>query len=352
MALRAHGPLDGMTFGNWFSLVRRYGLPKLGKKQNVKLALITCRNALQAMQDDRHAVEFNANTKTSAPLFILGYWRSGTTHLHNIIATDEQFAFPSQFDVNHPRTFLTSSLPKDPVAVRRVQDNILSSDYSPDEDEYALVATTTVTPYLSLLYPSQHRDFYRFLTFSDATPAELESFKSALSLFHQRLSGYYKKPMVYKSPGHIARVAVLLEMFPNAKFVHIHRDPSTVYQSKMHLLNSMFGDKLTAAEKHLLVVDSYSSCYNAFHEALPQIPEGNISHVAFSDLEANPMDSIRRIYKELQLPGFSSAEPAMKRYLSSQSDYKKNTHAPLSTDTYQELRRRWRTQAGKLGYQL
>ncbi len=350
MPLRAHGPLDGMMFGNWFLLVSQYGLPKLGKKENMKLAIIALRNSLQAAYENRHAKTFESTPDQAGPIFILGYWRSGTTHLHNLFASDERFAFPSQFDVNHPTTFVTSSLTRESVAVRRVQDNMLSSDYSPDEDEYALVAMTAVTPYLSLLYPSRHRHFYRYLSFSGATLSELCSFKSALLQFHNRLSSYYQKTMVYKSPGHTARVSILLQLFPNAKFVHIHREPSVVYQSKIHLLNSMFGDRLSEAEKHQLVVDTYAQCYDTFIKDLALIPEGNISHVAFSELEAGPLDSIRRIYDELGIPDCTRAEAAMTLYLTGQSGYKKNAYAELSEGILRELKQKWGDQAERFGY--
>ena len=42
-----------------------------------------------------------------APLFILGIWRSGTTHLHNLFAQDDRFAFANNYQVCFPRTFLT-----------------------------------------------------------------------------------------------------------------------------------------------------------------------------------------------------------------------------------------------------
>src|SRR5437870_3032120 len=45
-------------------------------------------------------------TRPEPPLFILGIWRSGTTHLHNLLAHDQRLAFPSTFEVLYPHTFL------------------------------------------------------------------------------------------------------------------------------------------------------------------------------------------------------------------------------------------------------
>ena len=46
--------------------------------------------------------------------------------------------------------------------------------------------------------------------------------------------------LVLKSPAHTARVALLLELFPDAQFVYIHRDPLTVYQSAVHMARTTY----------------------------------------------------------------------------------------------------------------
>jgi len=38
-----------------------------------------------------------ANTKVPPPLIVLGIWRSGTTHLHNLLSKDDRFAFPTTY---------------------------------------------------------------------------------------------------------------------------------------------------------------------------------------------------------------------------------------------------------------
>ena len=47
-------------------------------------------------------------TPVEPPLFILGHWRHGTTHLHNLLAQDPQFAYPTLYQTLYPRTFLTT----------------------------------------------------------------------------------------------------------------------------------------------------------------------------------------------------------------------------------------------------
>ena len=50
----------------------------------------------------------------------------------------------------------------------------------------------------------------------------------------RKLTFKYGRPLVLKSPPHTARIRLLLEMFPEARFVHIHRHPYQVFRSCRH----------------------------------------------------------------------------------------------------------------------
>ena len=49
------------------------------------------------------------DTVVPPPLFLLGHWRQGTTHLHNLFATDDRFAFPNTYQALYPHTFLSTT---------------------------------------------------------------------------------------------------------------------------------------------------------------------------------------------------------------------------------------------------
>lgn len=48
-----------------------------------------------------------ARAAIQPPIVVLGHWRSGITHLHNLLALDERFAAPRYSQVMIPDTFLT-----------------------------------------------------------------------------------------------------------------------------------------------------------------------------------------------------------------------------------------------------
>ena len=77
----------------------------------------------------------------------------------------------------------------------------------------------------------------RYLTFRGVPEREVDEWKQALVLFLKKLTWKYRKPLLLKSPPHTCRIKLLLGLFPEARFVHIHRDPFAVYQSMRHTLS-------------------------------------------------------------------------------------------------------------------
>jgi hypothetical protein len=115
-------PLEGMTLGDWWGLLRRHRFAI--DPQHWPRALIQA--AVSASNSVNHRIEWRRfgrrieATQVQAPLFILGHYRSGTTHLHNLLALDPQFAAPTCFQVLNPHTFLSTERWAVPVADRLV----------------------------------------------------------------------------------------------------------------------------------------------------------------------------------------------------------------------------------------
>ena len=92
------------------------------------------------------------------PLFILGIWRSGTTHLHNLLARDARLAAPTSYEMLFPHTFLTTmgfnaSFVDWMIPDKRVQDNVKMGMHEPQEDEFALNCLTQISPLLGWAFP-------------------------------------------------------------------------------------------------------------------------------------------------------------------------------------------------------
>ncbi len=346
------GFLGGVTFGDWLALLRENHFA-IDPPYWLRAAIITLGslgNSLVRRRETAAYGESIAETKVESPIFVLGIWRSGTTHLQNLFAVDDRFAFPNAYQVTYPHTFLCTEkaatrlgplvLPR-----KRLQDNMQFGFEQPSEDELALCITTFRSEMLSLVFPRRADHYDCYLTLRGVPEAEVAEWKDALLWFTKKLTWKCRKPLVLKSPHHTGRIRRLLEVFPDARFVHIHRDPYVVFQSARHTVLKMV-DFSTLQRPRLNVeewtIRLYLDMFNAFIEEKNLIRDDRIHEVRFEDLERDPIGEMRRVYETLGLPEFGVVEPFMQSYVASLSGYKKNTYSPLAPELRERIAREWR----------
>jgi len=341
------GMLSGVTAGDWLRLLREnrfaVDLPYLPRA-----ALVTSTslgNSFGRRIDDILYARKVAAAEVAPPLFILGIWRSGTTHLQNLLAVDRRFATPNWFQVCYPHTFLSSeALVAKPAGFfmpgRRLQDDVRMAFDLPSEDEFALCGMTGLSPMLSWVFPRRADHYDRFLTFQDATPAEVAAWKAALLAFARKLAWKSGKPLVLKSPPHTARIRLLLDLFPDARFLHIRRDPYAVIRSTVRMTEKLadyVGLQRPATDVEARTLRQYRETYDAFFDQKPLIPPGRLHELRYEDLEADPIGQLRTCYEALRLPDFAAVEDDVQRYLSTLTGYRKNAHVELDGGTKERV---------------
>jgi len=236
-------PLQGVTLGSWLRLLAANRF-RVGLRFWPRAALTTlaaAANSWQARHESRRYDLAVAATEVAAPLFILGHYRTGTTHLHNLLAQDERFAFVNYYQASFPLTFLTTEDRRARLGApwtlrKRPHDNVALDLRVPAEDELALAADTSLSPHLGWHFPARARYYDdRYLTFASASDDERQRWIASLRRLAGKLTLKHERTLVLKSPLHTARVPLLLEAFPDARFVHLHRDPYLVFQSTAHM---------------------------------------------------------------------------------------------------------------------
>ncbi|MEM6521444.1 MAG: sulfotransferase, partial [Cyanobacteria bacterium P01_C01_bin.70] len=176
------------------------------------------------------------------PVFIIGHHRSGTTHLWNLLSQDPQFVYPNVLQAVFPHTFLfyetsIQQLAKVFTPKRRPQDNVSLAPESPLEEERALCTSSLVSIQMARHLPQRRQQFKRYLRLRDITMDELRAWQFSFHRFAKKLVVRYgeNKTLLLKSPENTARVKHLLELYPDAKFIHIHRHPYRVFQSTLKM---------------------------------------------------------------------------------------------------------------------
>lgn len=353
------GGFSGARLGDWLRVLgeNRFGVDV---PYWPRAALITGNSVFNSLVARWEELRYGAavrGAEIQPPVFVLGVWRSGTTHLHNLLARDARFAFPNTYEVLYPHTFLTTQATGGRfmqwmMPASRPQDNVRTGTGEPQEDEFALAACGLSFMLGSIIFPRGSHLYQRYLTLEDATAEERKRWQAALVTFLRKLSFKYNRPLVLKSPAHTGRLDVLLELFPAAKFVLIHRDPYEVFQSTMHTwqkVKSFWGLQRGDVEEEGVLTDYVQIC-DAFFAERHRIANGNYCEVRFTDLERDPLGQLRRVYEELDLPEFARAEPAVREYVDSLTGYQRNSFAELSGPTRERVWQAWQRTFEEWGY--
>jgi hypothetical protein len=361
--LRRFGPgiLGGMTFGDWMRTLwdRRFAVAPSRWPRALAITAQSLQNSLFARVERRRHGHDVESISVESPLFVLGHWRNGTTHLHNLLATDPRFAFPNTYQSCFPHTFLSTEasrsrffgffLPK-----HRPMDRVEWSVDSPQEDEFALCILSQKSPCMGWIFPRSLGLYDRYLTLRDVDERELDAWRSAFESFLKKLTWKHRRRLVLKSPPHTARIRLLLEMFPGAKFVHIHRDPYRVFQSSQNAFELNFrwqGLQRTRREElDDWILRQYRAMYDSFFEDRERIPKGHYCEVRFEELEASPIVEMRRVYETLGLHEFAEVEPSLRRYQASLSGYQKNSFPELPGGLRDRIAREWTRCFEEWGY--
>lgn len=292
------------------------------------------------------------------PVFVIGHWRTGTTLLHELLIRDERFGFPDMQDCFNPHhALLTNRFFKKygrwMLPEKRPMDNMLFGWERPQEDEFALALLGLPSTYTDFAFPNRPPMHPGALDLSGLAPAELKKWKRLFVRFLKEVTVRTGKRLVLKSPPHTARVPVLLELFPGAKFVHIVRDPRVVFPSTVNLWKTM-------ARTHGLqrpewpgleekVLREFRVIYDRLEEARPLFKPAQFHELRYEELIQNPVRELEKVYAGLDLGGFSAARPRLEEYVRQNAGYETNKYdmAPAQRAAVEE---RWGAVIRRYGY--
>jgi len=153
-----------------------------------------------------------------------------------------------------------------------------------------------------------------------------------------------KDRLVLKNPPNTARIKVLLELFPQAKFVNIYRNPYDVFLSMRNMYKKsicpLFLQEMSDQEIDEKIFMYYEKVMKKFIDEAGLIPKENYINIRYEDLEQNTFAVMQEIYRSLEL-NFSPAESPVLTHLASIKNYKKNEFSidPIILD---KINKRWK----------
>jgi hypothetical protein len=144
-------------------------------------------------------------------------------------------------------------------------------------------------------------------------------------------------------------------MFPEARFVHIVRDPYVVFASTVKLWKSLYQiqglqlARFQGLEEYVL--RSFERMYESFEQERPTLAASQLVELRYEDLVREPVEQLRALYERLELGDFAAALPAINGYLRGVRDYQTNRHQ-LAPELAAEVDRRWGPFMRRFGYPL
>ena len=292
------------------------------------------------------------------PIFILGHWRTGTTLLHELLIRDPRHNFPTTFKCLEPHHFLLTEkfftrwlrflMPK-----RRPMDNMRTGWDHPQEDEFALCMLGQPSPYMTIAFPNRPPQCQEYLDLEKVPAPKVAEWKRTFLRFLKQVTLSDPRRLVLKSPPHTARIKILKEMFPDALFVHIVRNPFIVFPSTMNLWRTLYCTQglqkpiENGLEEHVL--STFVRMYDRLEEGRKLLDAGQFHEMRYEDLVLDPLKEMRKLYDHFQLGGFDDVVPQLREYLAGIEGYETNRYQ-LTPREREEVARRWNTVICRYGY--
>jgi hypothetical protein len=313
---------------------------------------------LRHLQDFLYSDELARTPIRQTPLFIIGHWRTGTTLLHELLILDGRHTYPNSYQCLDPNHFLLTEAffrrwVRFLMPSRRPMDNMAAGWERPQEDEFALCMLGQPSPYLTVAFPNQPPQFQEYFDIDQLAPRAREKWKHTFLGFLRRLTIKDSRRLILKSPPHSCRIATLLEIFPEARFIHIVRDPYVVFPSTMNLWKSLYQTHgmqcptFVGLEEY--VFSTFSRLYESLEEGRKRLAPGRFYELRYEDLVHEPLLEMHKLYEHLGLGGFDDVRPRIKRYLETQAGYQTNRYE-LDEELESEITRRWGRVIEKYGY--
>lgn len=356
-------PLPGYTFPNFLYLLAENRF-KINARYIPRMVYSLALSSIMSPFYIKERLQFDKHIKklqiTKPPLFIIGHWRSGTTFLHNILSHDTNLGYFTTFQAYLPAVFLgneglfkplvSKSIPK-----KRPMDEVVMNAEFPQEDQYAIGAFSRYSYYHGWCFPQNMELYNNYVCMENLPKETIEDWKLFYLYILKKITLHQKgKQLVLKNQDNTGKIKILLDLFPDAKFIFLYRNPYTLYHSMMKFMRVTIPrfciqrpPSIEYVEEKMM--DLYTQITQKYLRERDAIPTGNLIQVRYEQFISQPLSEIQNIYGTLHLPGFQDAASAFKTYL--------DTQAALRTDSYviddvlkQKIDKKWGFAVREFGY--
>lgn len=293
-----------------------------------------------------------------SPVFILGHPRSGTTLLQYLLSKDPQFNYCTTSQALLPNVYLTmggllSKILQKALPDKRPMDNLKMGADMPKEEEFGIANIYARTMIQAYIFPRQMKELFdENVLFKNSAIAD--EWKVYFFKFCKKIA-YTKQEqtLLLKSPNNTARIKQILEVFPDAKFIHIYRNPLKVFLSNERLYEKILPitslQKINTEQVRAFILYSYKAMMQQYLETKSLIPKGNLIELAYEDFTKDPLPYFEQIYEQFYPEKFDSVKSVFEKEWKEYDNYKTNTFK-IDNDLEQKIKSEWAFAFEAFGY--
>lgn len=273
---------------------------------------------------------FSMKEKVKAPIFIVGHPRSGTTYFHDSLNEVENLVAPRMIDCLYPFMnkyfkFILVPILEKVLPETRLMDKMAVSWDSPQEEEFGMELMNGYTSVGFLFAPHARKMILDKYILLNSPKAKSKWLNSHLK-FAQKIQSIHKgKTLVFKSPSNTAKMLELLEIYPDAKFIHIVRNPKDVIPSTLHLYQRILPEfslqNETNFDLNSYVYEYYSQVMEKFLTTKNQLSKQQFYELKYEDFIQEPIENLKAAFSQLEI---EADLEKLKPFFDSRKNFSKN----------------------------
>jgi hypothetical protein len=307
------------------------------KMQALRLDLSRLIAASLAVEADGEGPAPTTDQPQSGPLFVIGFGRTGSTFIHNLLALDPKARAPRLWELWYPTP---ARKPESYADDRRIVLARSMLDYfekasplisqihpmdaeGPDECNHLMLHNT----HLAMMYGAP--GYWEWLKQLD-NPQLRRLFSHYRTQVHYLQRFFAGRRWLSKSLAHLHFLPVLFDVFPNAKVIRLHRDPCELVPSLCNLyanLRKLFQESVDPVGVGRMVSDVFLDGMDRMMRSASDRTSRDHVDVMFREMIANPIGTVANIYARFGYDYTPEFDRAMRHYLADAPKAMRSNHS-------------------------
>lgn len=268
------------------------------------------------------------------PVFVLGMPRTGTTHLHRLMALDPRHRAPRLWEIFLPDPAPCPNETNDP---RITQTDDLLREVGLTDDNIGAMHSINAMAHEECQYIFEYA--FRCLNFAARSSVpdyaawlEAQDYGPAYAI-HKMVLQHLQSAAphlrwVLKSPEHVMRIKALFKEYPDALVLHTHRHPGTVLASTLSIISkvqALSGAPADIESLRTMWLDNLGKGIDEVEDVRGEFG-GQIHDVQFTDLVADPSRTLARVYEFIGTDYDAAARSRVEGYMADNPRHKLGKH--------------------------